>query len=48
MGKGSFKYAYLLDTHKYERERGITMINHSRHLEMEKTIISLIDTPGYP
>jgi elongation factor 1-alpha len=45
-GMGSFKYAWLLDRLKAERERGITIDISYWNLETNHFQYTLIDTPG--
>ena len=47
MGRASFKYAWLLDKLKAERERGITMACHFWKLETAKSVFTIIDAPGH-
>jgi len=47
MGKGSFKYAWVLDKLKAERERGITIDIALWKFETEKFIVTIIDAPGH-
>lgn len=47
MGKGSFKYAWVLDKLKAERERGITIDISLWKFETEKYYITIIDAPGH-
>ncbi|CAK8672027.1 unnamed protein product [Clavelina lepadiformis] len=47
MGKGSFKYAWVLDKLKAERERGITIDIALWKFETEKNYITVIDAPGH-
>jgi len=47
MGKGSFKYAWVLDKLKAERERGITIDIALWKFESEKSIFTIIDAPGH-
>ena len=44
MGKGSFKYAWVLDKLKAERERGITIDIALWKFETTKVIISMFDS----
>merc|ERR1711939_423985 len=46
-GKGSFKYAWVLDKLKAERERGITIDIQSMKFETEKYYVTIIDAPGH-
>jgi elongation factor 1-alpha len=47
MGKGSFKYAWVLDKLKAERERGITIDISLWKFETEKFMFTIIDAPGH-
>jgi elongation factor 1-alpha len=47
MGKGSFKYAWVLDKLKAERERGITIDIALWKFETEKFFFTVIDAPGH-
>merc|ERR1711884_673014 len=47
MGKGSFKYAWVLDKLKAERERGITIDIQLMKFETEKYSVTVIDAPGH-
>jgi len=47
MGKGSFKYAWVLDKLKAERERGITIDIALWKFETSKTTFTIIDAPGH-
>lgn len=47
MGKGSFKYAWVLDKLKAERERGITIDITLWKFETQKYYITVIDAPGH-
>merc|ERR1712168_1582629 len=46
-GKGSFKYAWVLDKLKAERERGITIDIQLMKFETEKFFVTIIDAPGH-
>jgi len=46
-GKGSFKYAWVLDKLKAERERGITIDITLWKFETEKFSFTIIDAPGH-
>jgi len=46
-GKGSFKYAWVLDKLKAERERGITIDIALWKFETEKYFFTIIDAPGH-
>jgi elongation factor 1-alpha len=47
MGKGSFKYAWVLDKLKAERERGITIDIALWKFETSKGVFTIIDAPGH-
>jgi elongation factor 1-alpha len=47
MGKGSFKYAWVLDKLKAERERGITIDITLWKFETPRYQITVIDAPGH-
>lgn len=47
MGKGSFKYAWVLDKLKAERERGITIDIALWKFETQKFNFTIIDAPGH-
>jgi elongation factor 1-alpha len=47
MGKSSFKYAWVLDKLKAERERGITIDIALWKFESNKYIFTIIDAPGH-
>jgi elongation factor 1-alpha len=47
MGKGSFKYAWVLDKLKAERERGITIDISLWKFETQKYYFTIIDAPGH-
>jgi elongation factor 1-alpha len=47
MGKGSFKYAWVLDKLKAERERGITIDIALWKFETDKYYVTIIDAPGH-
>jgi Rad3-related DNA helicase len=47
MGKSSFKYAWVLDKLKAERERGITIDIALWKFETEKYVFTIIDAPGH-
>merc|ERR1711962_1170056 len=46
-GKGSFKYAWVLDKLKSERERGITIDIALWKFETPKYYVTIIDAPGH-
>ena len=47
IGKGSFKYAWVLDKLKAERERGITIDISLWKFESSKYYFTIIDAPGH-
>jgi elongation factor 1-alpha len=47
LGKGSFKYAWVLDKLKEERERGLTIDLAFYELETGKNVFTVIDSPGH-
>jgi len=47
MGKGSFKYAWVLDKLKAERERGITIDIQLMKFMTSKFQVTVIDAPGH-
>lgn len=47
LGKGSFKYAWVLDKLKAERERGITIDISLWKFETAKFYFTIIDAPGH-
>jgi len=47
MGKGSFKYAWVLDKLKAERERGITIDIALWKFETPRYHVTIIDAPGH-
>jgi len=47
MGKGSFKYAWVLDKLKAERERGITIDIQLMKFQTDKYNVTVIDAPGH-
>jgi len=47
MGKGSFKYAWVLDKLKSERERGITIDIQLQKFETHNYMVTVIDAPGH-
>jgi elongation factor 1-alpha len=47
MGKGSFKYAWVLDKLKAERERGITIDIALWKFETQRYYVTIIDAPGH-
>jgi len=47
MGKESFRYAWLLDRLKEERERGLTIALSYMKFETKKYFFTIIDAPGH-
>ena len=47
MGKGTFKYAWVLDKLKAERERGITIDIALWKFESLSSVFTIIDAPGH-
>lgn len=47
LGKSSFKYAWVLDKLKAERERGITIDISLWKFQTEKYCFTIIDAPGH-
>ncbi len=47
MGKGTFKYAWVLDNLKEERERGVTIDLRFLKFETNKYLFTVIDAPGH-
>jgi elongation factor 1-alpha len=47
IGKESFKYAWVLDRLKEERERGVTIDLAFYELETRKNVFTIIDSPGH-
>ncbi|KAK1344585.1 hypothetical protein QTO34_013282 [Cnephaeus nilssonii] len=47
MGKGSFKYAWILDKLKADCERGVTIDISLWKLETSKYYVTIIDAPGH-
>ena len=46
-GKGSFKYAWVLDELEAERERGITIDISLWKCETSKYCVTILDAPGH-
>ena len=46
-GKGSFKYAWVLDNLKAERERGVTINISLNKFDTDKYACTIIDAPGH-
>ena len=47
MGKTQSTYAFIVDTHRTERERGQTLESKIVSYETSKFRLTLIDTPGH-
>nr|QKY88665.1 elongation factor 1 alpha [Tetracapsuloides bryosalmonae] len=47
IGKASFKYAWVLDCHKAERIRGVTIESMAKQFETSNRIVTIIDAPGH-
>ncbi|MCW4031486.1 MAG: translation elongation factor EF-1 subunit alpha [Candidatus Bathyarchaeota archaeon] len=47
LGKGTFKYAWVLDNLKEERERGVTIDLRFLKFETKKYFFTIIDAPGH-
>jgi elongation factor 1-alpha len=47
MGKGSFKYAWVMDKLKKERDSGITIDISFWRFETPRNNITIIDAPGH-
>lgn len=47
MGKSSFKFAWVLDKLKAERERGITIDISLLKFSTQKYTMTIIDAPGH-
>ncbi|MEM2303391.1 MAG: GTP-binding protein, partial [Candidatus Bathyarchaeia archaeon] len=47
LGKETFKYAWVLDTLKEERERGLTIDLEFVKFETDKFFFTIIDAPGH-
>merc|ERR1711869_115665 len=47
IGKGSFAFAFYMDTQKDERERGVTIKCTTKEFFTEKYHYSIIDAPGH-
>ena len=47
MGKESFKYAWVMDKNKAERERGISIDNTLMQFESDSRKFTIIDAPGH-
>ena len=47
MGKKSFAFAWLMDGHAEERERGVTIDVGVKHVKTENRRVQLLDAPGH-
>ncbi|MEM4367051.1 MAG: translation elongation factor EF-1 subunit alpha [Candidatus Anstonellales archaeon] len=47
LGKATFEFAFLMDTLKEERERGVTIDVSHQEFETDKFYITIIDAPGH-
>ena len=47
IGKGSFKYAWIMDERAEERSRGVTIEVGIRQIETKNKTIVLLDAPGH-
>ena len=47
LNKGSFAFAFYMDTQKDERERGVTIKCNTKSFKTEKYYYSIIDAPGH-
>ncbi len=47
IGKGSFKFAWVMDKMKEERERGLTIDVAHRRFDTNKYYFTIIDAPGH-
>eukprot|EP00116_Pleurobrachia_bachei_P004571 sb/3464833/ len=47
MGKGSFRFAWVLDETEEERERGVTIDVAQTRFETPKRTVNLLDAPGH-
>jgi elongation factor 1-alpha len=47
LGKKSFKYAFVMDDHPQERNRGVTISVNTKEFETENKIVTLVDCPGH-
>lgn len=46
-GKSTFKYAWLMDKLKAERDRGVTIDISLWKFESSKSVYTIIDAPGH-
>jgi elongation factor 1-alpha len=47
LGKGTFEYAWVMDSLKDERERGLTIDIAHKKFETDKSYFTIIDAPGH-
>lgn len=47
LGKGSFEFAWVMDSLKEERERGVTIDIAHKKFQTQKTYFTIIDAPGH-
>ncbi len=47
LGKGTFEFAWVMDTLKDERERGVTIDIAHKKFETSKNFFTIIDAPGH-
>ncbi|MBN2477909.1 translation elongation factor EF-1 subunit alpha [Candidatus Micrarchaeota archaeon] len=47
LGKGTFEFAFVMDTIKEERERGVTIDVAHKEFETNKYYFTIIDAPGH-
>ena len=47
IGKGSFEFAWVMDSLKEERERGVTIDIAHKKFETQKNYFTIIDAPGH-
>mmetsp|Transcript_10400 Transcript_10400/g.15209 ORF Transcript_10400/g.15209 Transcript_10400/m.15209 type:complete len:778 (-) Transcript_10400:35-2368(-) len=47
IGKGSFHFAWVMDSEEEERTRGVTIDVARRHFETENRKVSILDAPGH-
>jgi len=47
MGKGTFEFAWVMDSLKEERERGVTIDIAHRKFQTQKNFFTIIDAPGH-
>jgi len=47
IGKGSFAFAWVLDEHEEERNRGVTIDVGVRHFDTKNRHVTILDAPGH-